>query len=273
MRAFLEQLIGTQMFDNFITKRLYGSGEADVAFFDFAVDRFLKNQGILADFDVSGRFFGTSNNSAAPSTRSSNSFRPKRASSTSSIMSGGARKEQEPLLQSARVHRRLKTIVPPEPSGEGLPPHPMAMAERSGAEITTVPSTSNYDDDDNTSVESSSTQGTHSTRSKSQTSSSPKRKSAYQSVQDKAAEILEKQRHRYTYPVFPSTFNEELFGTPRPLPSAVIAEFDRQRKDAAQFRRKKRSLRKNNKETKKHFYRAHSMTEQVNFYVCVFRVS
>jgi len=57
MRAFLEQLIGRQN----VTKRLYGSGEADVAFFEFAVDRFLKNQGILADFDVSGRLFGTSN--------------------------------------------------------------------------------------------------------------------------------------------------------------------------------------------------------------------
>lgn len=55
MREFLEQFIRTQMFDNFITKRLYGSGEADVAFFDMAVDRFLKNAGLFADVDLGGR--------------------------------------------------------------------------------------------------------------------------------------------------------------------------------------------------------------------------
>jgi hypothetical protein len=55
MRDFLTQLIGTQMFDNFITKRLYGSGEADVAFFDMAVDRFLKSAGMFSDVNLSGR--------------------------------------------------------------------------------------------------------------------------------------------------------------------------------------------------------------------------
>ena len=32
MRDFLSQFVGTQMYDNFVTKRLYGSGESDVAF-------------------------------------------------------------------------------------------------------------------------------------------------------------------------------------------------------------------------------------------------
>ena len=39
LRDFLEELVGSQMFDDFVTKRLYGSGEADISFFDSAVDR------------------------------------------------------------------------------------------------------------------------------------------------------------------------------------------------------------------------------------------
>ena len=60
--------------------------------------------------------------------------------------------------------------------------------------------------------------------------------------QDKAAEILGKNKLRYTYENFPSKFREDCFSTPRPLPAAVITEFDRQKKDAAQFRRKKSAL-------------------------------
>merc|ERR1712194_83152 len=55
----------------------------------------------------------------------------------------------------------------------------------------------------------------------------------------KAAEILGKSKFRYKYDTFPSEFREEFFSAPRPLSAAVLAEFDRQKKDAAQFRRKK----------------------------------
>lgn len=61
----------------------------------------------------------------------------------------------------------------------------------------------------------------------------------YKSVQDKAAEILSKTKLRYTYDTFPSEFVDDNFSIPRPLSAAVLAEFDRQKKDAAQFRRKK----------------------------------
>ena len=221
MQEFLHELIGCQMFDNFVTKRLYGSGESDVAFFDIAVDRFLKSAGILSNVDISGRLLR-------------GSLRSRQPSATKMIKPP----YKEPLLQSARVHRKLKTIVPPEPSGEGLPPIPTLNREdnEEGGRVLTE-----FVDNDDSSVGSASTQGTNTTRGSKSTArsgeTSPK-KSKKKSIQDKAAEILEKKNYRYTYPNFPSTFDPELFGEARPLPSAVIAEFDRQKKDAARFRRK-----------------------------------
>jgi len=231
MRDFLEQFIGTQMFDNFVTKRLYGSGEADVAFFDLAVDRFLKHAGILSNVDVGGRFLKATG-LAAQSERKGKG------------LLGGAfafKKNIDPLLQSARVHQKLKTIVPPEPCMEDLPP----IAEVEGiATITSEPTASNSDDI---------SLGSASTSSRSQVSD------AYRSVQDKAAEILGKSKLRYNYEVFPSEFREELFSAPRPLPAAVIAEFDRQKKDAAQFKRKKNTLQP--KDKRLHIQRAHSTVD------------
>ena len=188
MRAFLEQFIGTQMFDNFITKRLYGSGEADVAFFDEAVDRFLKNSSIFADVDLSGRIRDQIQTERYLTNANINGNKRKPpARPSSSVLK---KMSETPLLQSAVVHRSLKTIVPPEPTAEGLP----EAAVKTDGDL-------------------------------------------------------------YVYTTFPSKFNEELFGEPRPLPAAVIAEFDRQRKDAAQFRRKQP------KDLKKHIQRAHATTD------------
>ena len=235
-RGFLEQFIGTQMFDNFITKRLYGSGEADVAFFDLAVDRFLKNAGLLSNVDVGGRLLQATGFSAQGESR---------LGAMKGIAAGfGAKKDIEPLLQSARVHSKLKTIVPPEPCQEDLPP----IAEMEG--IVTVPEPTPSSDDISL--------GSASTSSRSQANE------AYKSVQDKAAEILGKQKMRYTYDSFPSEFRDDLFATPRPLPAAVIAEFDRQKKDAAQFRRKKSGLQP--KEKKHHIQRAHSTLDPVSIF-------
>eukprot|EP00547_Thalassionema_nitzschioides_P001189 CAMPEP_0194213988 /NCGR_PEP_ID=MMETSP0156-20130528/14968_1 /TAXON_ID=33649 /ORGANISM="Thalassionema nitzschioides, Strain L26-B" /LENGTH=1426 /DNA_ID=CAMNT_0038942151 /DNA_START=27 /DNA_END=4304 /DNA_ORIENTATION=- len=242
MQDFLKQFIGTQIFDNFITKRLYGSGEADVSFFDSAVDRFLKTQGILSNVDVGGRLGMTVAKNSKLFKSSS------RGSSLNNSAKQNAKKKnqkqrKEPLLQSARVHRKLKTIVPPEASGEGLPPIPSSSNNTGSTdENEGGPVISNNDDDDNTSVGSASTQETHSTKGTQRTSttgSSPERRSRKKSTfQAKAAEILEKRGYRYTYNTFPSTFNTDLFGEPRPLSAAVIAEFDRQKKDAARFRRR-----------------------------------
>ena len=236
MQEFLNQLIGTQMFDNFVTKRLYGSGEADVAFFDLAVDKFLKNQGLLSNVDVGGRFRRT-----AGGQKTTNIFSKKPPPPSAAAWM----KPKEPLLQSARVHRQLKTIVPPEPSGDGLPPIPLQNESQNG----NGPVLTEYRVDtaaDDMSVGSTSTQGTQSTRGTRGTAKSglgsPTRRP--KSIQDRAAEILEKSQYRYTYPTFPSEFSAELFGTPRPLPSAVIAEFDRQKSDAARFRRKQKAAKK-----------------------------
>jgi hypothetical protein len=231
MREFLEQFIGTQMFDNFITKRLYGSGEADVAFFDMAVDRFLKNAGLLSNVDMGGRFMQASGLKVP---RTPNSTQKRVPSSQPAIQKG------EPLLQSARVHRKLKTIVPPEPSMEDLPVDVESVTTIQEKEIVGSAS-------DDVSLGSAST------------SSRGQANDAYKSVQDKAAEILGKKKLRYIYENFPSEFSEEMFGTPRPLPAAVIAEFDRQRKDAAQFRRKKSAL----QPKRNHIHRAHSTLDPV----------
>lgn len=232
MRGFLEQFIGTQMFDNFVTKRLYGSGEADVAFFDLAVDRFLKNTGILSNVDVSGRLLHATGFSSQYDRKGAKSF----------LGSGlSFKKDIQPLLQSARVHQKLKTIVPPEPCMEDLPP----ITDVEG--IATIPESAASDE---------ASLGSASTSSRSHVSD------AYKSVQDKAAEILGKQKLRYFYSQFPSTFREDLFSVPRPLPAAVIAEFDRQKKDAAQFRRKKTATQP--KDKRLHIQRAHSTLDPVS---------
>lgn len=240
MQELLQQLIGTQMFDDFVTKRLYGSGEADVTFFDQAVDSFLKTQGILSNVDVSGRILAASG--VTDSRRSTKHFfRTPSSKKGPSSNPSNATKMREPTLQSARVHRKLKTIVPPEPSSEALPPLPIGQHQEGG------PVVAEYQDDpnDDASISSSSTHGTNSTRGSTrgsthgtQTTLSPSRKEK-KTIQDKAAEILQKSKYRYTYPTFPAELNGKLFGEPRPLPPSVIEEFDRQKKDAARFRRKK----------------------------------
>lgn len=213
MRGFLEEFIGTQMFDNFITKRLYGSGEADVAFFDNAVDRFLKTAGLFADVGLSGRF------TASNDKRNKGSSHQRRATKTK--LKVQPKTNGDPLLQSAKVHRALKTIVPPEPSHEGLTSAPVDQ-------VTTSTS------DDEASVHSTTSSVTRNSQL-SNPSSRVGRNNTTASVKEKAPV--------YTYPDFPSALDKDLFCDPRPLSAAVVAEFDRQRKDAAQFRRRDRQPR------------------------------
>jgi pentatricopeptide repeat protein len=257
MREFLHQLVGTQMFDTFITKRLYGSGEADVTFFDMAVDRFLKNAGMFANVDFAGRVSSGLKAATSSSTASErHNITKSLTSKRKPVIKAMSKKNEEPLLQSARVHRKLKTIVPPEPTGEGLPPN-VASLLAGIAEIsqTANGSVSNIGfDDDDASVNSSRSTGTNPSR----ISNAPSR-STRLSAQEIADEILSKKGTFYTYHAFPSTLNAELFGTPRPLPAAVIAEFDRQRKDAVQIRRK--SARTKTKDNTQHIQRAHSTVD------------
>mmetsp|Transcript_24530 Transcript_24530/g.52240 ORF Transcript_24530/g.52240 Transcript_24530/m.52240 type:complete len:925 (-) Transcript_24530:220-2994(-) len=227
MRDFLEQFIGTQMYDNFVTKRLYGSGESDVAFFDLAVDRFLKSAGLLSNVDVGGRLL-----QAAGMTR--NTSNSGNSSETRSNSSARGYQKTEPLLQSARVHRKLKTIVPPEPCQEDLP-----YVSQNGDGVTTLSDQQTAASDE---------------RSVGSASMSSQASEVYKSVLDKAAEILNKSKIRYTYDTFPSEFHDDYFSAPRPLSAAVLAEFDRQKKDAAQFRRKKPVL--TTKNTRSNLHRA-----------------
>jgi pentatricopeptide repeat protein len=255
MREFLQQFVGTQMFDNFVTKRLYGSGEADVSFFDMAVNRFLKSAGLLSNVDLAGRIKGGYKAVTEKEQLSSRNQSNRRKNATKAK---SAIQKLDPLLQSARVHRKLKTIVPPEPTGDGLPDNVHELVAGK-AQISTpkTPSNTIFDADDDASVHSIRSTGTSDSRK-----STPLRP---MTAAEKAAEIINSKKGKsYTYPVFPSELNPKLFGNPRPLPAAVIAEFDRQRKDAAQFRRK--SHRKKNESTTsgtQHIQRAHAATDSV----------
>lgn len=269
MRGFLHQLAGTQMFDNFITKRLYGSGEADVSFFDMAVDQFLKNAGMFADVDLSGRL--TSGFTKVKQPGKTNNQRSSSSKANTSHINTVTK--DDPLLQSARVHRKLKTIVPPEPTGEGLPENTPQLVTKhvkyvsvsvSGSGGTLSKSSSYIDDED--SVASSITSGSKiivPSPTAARPNTRPKK-----SAQELAAEIMEKKKGGviYTYQQFPSKLIPELFGTPRPLSAAVIAEFDRQRKDAAQFRRKTDNKKDNNSgmnndPKSQHIQRAHATVD------------
>jgi len=199
MQPFLKKLVATQMFDDFITKRLYGSGEADVAFFDQAIITATKQN----QFNIGGGAFAR--------------FRRFRKEPENDVPVG-------PLLQSGKVHHKLMTIVPPEASGSDLTLPQMEDSTPVTFKGATL--SISYPQDDAQSVGSNST-GTG-------------------SMYSFQAEKLH-QRHSqtnligtytYSYPIFPEKLDESLFGTPRPLPSAVLSEFDKQREDAARFRRR-----------------------------------
>lgn len=215
VRSFLEEMVGSQMFDDFVTKRLYGSGEADISFFDTAVDRFVKNQSLLGRVAAGSRNAssgaGNENQANGPGKRIRNLFANrggggKNAGGTSLSEDG---ENGAPLLQSARVKRKLKTIVPPEPCGmdlpEGTTPENALMVQASTERVVKE----DMDDDGSESVISAST-----------SSSRPV----------SAGPLY------YHYPIFPDRFETELFGEPRPMSSAVTAEYDRQRENAGKFR-------------------------------------
>jgi pentatricopeptide repeat protein len=167
-----------------VTKRLYGVSASDIIFFDDAIDRFNKRRtSALSDASSQSSIHSSVSNSngagigntVIPNMESSVRRLVNRVTGHSDLMS----ESDEPLLQSARVHRKLKTIVPPEPSAEGL-----------------------NDAENDIGI-------------------------------------------GFTYSTFPTKFDKDLFCMPRPLPPAVLAEFDRQQDDAAQFRRRlKSNLRK-----------------------------
>jgi hypothetical protein len=196
------------MFDDFITKRLYGSGAADVVFFDQAIDKYLRNTTNTSS---------TSSANAGPNDEN----RPRSAPTISKVRlllgrsTHGAYNPTSPLLQSSKVRRKLKTIVPPEPYASDLPKQ---VLRQRGTIISSSTDESLVGDDE-------SVTSTLSFVSKGSISLQDDRKN--------------KESSCFTYSNFPSKFDNRLFGEPRPLPPAVLAEFDRQRENAAKFRRSK----------------------------------
>lgn len=260
----LKILVKTQLFDEFVTKRLYGSGEQDVVFFDEAIHKYKKKENISPTehhtrFSKVTNFFrkqkanGKSNmNIQTESTEDTNAV-----AATSNSGTDGP----QPLLQSARVHQKLKTIVPPEPCATDLPfstnindfdlENPDNVVHKTnstyfgeGAVVSYVRE-DGYDSDGGLSVGSSSTQGTHksaysnsrfSQHSTSQTK--PKRiKHRSKSIKSLKSASLPPS-FTFTYNIFPSTLNPDLYGEPRPLPNAILSEFGRQKDQAVRFRRK-----------------------------------
>ena len=201
VRDFLEEMVGGQMFDEFITKRLYGSGEADISFFDGAVDRYVRNNGLVAN--VSGFVRQTS-------TGGEGGGMPPVGKNLRNMFGGGLsstvnNERDPPLLQSARVKRELKTIVPPEPGGLDLPDDILLEGISNGvvvlvntrkeADDVGVVSAHDDTDDDAISVTSASTATSVST----------------------AASKATAGRVYYHYPIFPERLDPKLFGKPRGL--------------------------------------------------------
>jgi pentatricopeptide repeat protein len=245
MQPFLKQLCQTQQFDNFVTKRLYSSGEADVLFFDQAIHKLYgTNQGLLSQALKSP---------GAPHNRkgimAGALLRNRAASQKSSGSSGGNNNTNndhptaEPLLQSAGVRRLLKTVVPPEPSGADLPQASPSMEMQQEVleflkkEEGNAHQHSRHDyHDDDISVISTSSAGSYSLKSAKSGARSTGESKGRKRHSNKKADISSS---TYYYPLFPSELDTQLLGDPRPLSSAVLAEFDRQRADAVRFRRKR----------------------------------
>lgn len=196
--------------DDFVTKRLYGSGSFDISFFDSAVDRYVKNQSLIATLSGGGkirnRLLGSSPDAPA---------------------------REPPLLQSARVRRKLKTIVPPEPCGIDLP-----ETSENALVVKAAPKLPVDDDDD----EELSHVDENSFRSAPE--SVPRILAAGTDTSSIASAGTtntplspSKGPVYYTYPTFPERLDPNLFGNPRPMSSAVMAEYDRQREKTGKFRR------------------------------------
>jgi len=130
----------------------------------------------------------------------------------SSSSTSNASERDPPLLQSARVKRELKTIVPPEPGGLDLPDAIVEGGVKNGVVVLVVTKREDVDDDDNddASVASASTA---------------------------ASAAKQTGRVYYHYPTFPDRLDPDLFGKPRGMSSAVRAEYDRQRENVGKFRR------------------------------------
>ncbi len=125
-QPFLEELIGTQQFDDFVTRRMYNAGKApDVTFFDQSIDAKLNRSKLKL------------------------------------------KKTETSFLHSANAHRNLKRIDAVQPNRASLP-------SRSRFDTT-------YD----------------------------------------------LNKGLYTYQTWPESFDESLFGKPRPIPRIITAEFDR----------------------------------------------
>ncbi|KAL7555194.1 hypothetical protein ACHAWF_018944 [Thalassiosira exigua] len=125
-QPFLEELVGTQMFDDFVTRRMYNAGDApDVKFFDQSIDA-KKNRSKLK-----------------------------------------LKKKETPFLHSAIAHRDLKKVDAIQPNRANLP-------FRSRFDVR-----------------------------------------------------FDFKKGLYRYPTWPESFDETLFGQPRPIPKIITAEFDR----------------------------------------------
>lgn len=125
---------------------------------------------------------------------------------------------KEPLLQSAGVRRKLKTIVPPEPYAGDLPDQSLEMKQAVADFRENEGSPSNHEDD--ISVISTSSAGSYGAKSV--------LSGGGRSVLSGGGGTARKKREEesvYIYATFPETLNEKLYGTQFPCISLFLGFF------------------------------------------------
>ncbi len=212
-RDFLKELIHTQMFDEFITKRLYGSGASDVTFFDLAIDNYLQ----VSEFSMnnSNAFFEAQERGGHPPRPSSAPTRSMRNLLNKMRSDLSIEGKSKPILYSSVVRKQLKTIVAPEPSTDNIPINSF-MVNASINSLKKVVDDETAETDVITPL------------------------SSFENPDENEENDVHFVGETYQYSSFPSRLNENLFGNSRPIPGAILAEFERQNQDAAMFRKKGR---------------------------------
>ena len=225
------------MTDDFVTKRLYGSGSFDISFFDSAVDRYVKNQSLIATLSGNGNIRNRLLGGAASSGKDASHVR------------------EPPLLQSARVKRKLKTIVPPEPCGTDLPD------TSENAQIVAAKN-SEIDGDDSSYNDADSYRSSGGSMPHILTATSDSASITSAGTSTNTLSTF-KEPVYYTYSTFPEHLDPALFGKPRPMSSAVMVEYDRQREQAGKFRRASSHMSETDNTTPQNVRRSSAITGQL----------
>ena len=153
------------------------------------------------------------------------------------------------------MKRKLKTIVPPEPCGIDI------LDTSENAQIVAAKNSeiegddSSYNDAD--SYRSSAGSMPHILTATSDSASIASAGTAANTVSTFKEPVY------YTYSTFPEHLDPALFGKPRPMSSAVMVEYDRQREKAGKFRRSSSHVSETDNATSQNIRRSSAITGQL----------